>query len=115
MPRWAGNVLIGSGERDAKPELTALPLLSDNFGEPQDLCIGNHAASGPGVDGTAGPGGQLAGVGISGQTQVSVAGWRCEILHLVPAADRNRWAQDDCVAGQESKLERLRRALGAIG
>ena len=86
------------------------------LGEPQDLCIGNHAASGPGVDGTAGSGGHLAGVGISGQTQVSVAGSRCRnSVPRVPAADRNRRAQDDCVAGQESKLERLRRALGAIG
>jgi Homeodomain-like domain len=85
------------------------------LGDAQDLCIGNHAASGPRVDGTAGTSGHLGRVGISGQTQVSVAGSRCEILHLVPAADRNRRAQDDRIAGQESKLERLRRALGAIG
>ena len=111
---YGGDGLLHGGSPDLEGPGHLLRAVLHPLGEPQDLCIGNHAASGPGVEGTAGPGGHLAGVGVSGQTQISVAGSRCEILHLVPAADRNRWAQDDWVAGQESKLERLRRALGAI-
>ena len=112
---YGGDGLLHGRSPDLEGPDHLLRAVLHPLGDAQDLCIGNHAASGPRVDGTAGPGGHLGRVGISGQTQVSVAGSRCEILHLVPAVDRNRRAQDDCVAGQESKLERLRRALGAIG
>ena len=94
---YGGDGLLHGGSPDLEGPGHLLRAVLHPLGEPQDLCIGNDAASGPGVDGTAGPGGQLAGVGISGQTQVSVAGSRCEIRPLVPAVDRNRWARKTIV------------------
>jgi hypothetical protein len=68
-----GNRLLHSGSPHVEGPDHILRAVLHSPGEPAGMFIRNHAASGSGVDGTAGPDRDIGGVGLSAQAQISIA------------------------------------------
>jgi hypothetical protein len=68
-----GNRLLHSGSAHVEGPDHILRAVLHSPGEPAGMFIRNHAASGSGVDGTAGTDRDIGGVGLSAQAQISIA------------------------------------------
>ena len=68
-----GNRLLHSGSPHVEGPDHILRAVLHSPGEPAGMFIRNHAASGSGVDGTAGTDRDIGGVGLSAQAQISIA------------------------------------------